>query len=110
MLSTWQLQASWHDLDMVVGVDVVVDVVVGDVACSQRGRGGWWLWTLSTTRLGMAWCGPGSVGQFQTGCGEGIGGLVSLIWTPRGEELLTCVFVPFGKVLVENQEVEWKVD
>ena len=101
---------TWRVGDVVVAADVVVDVFVGDVARSQGGRGWWWPWTSSTTRLGMAWCGPGGVGRFRTGCGEGVGGSVSLIRTPRGEGLLTCVFVPFGKVLVENKEVEWKVD
>ena len=49
-------------------------------------------------------------GEFRRDGEKGVGGLVSLIWMPRGEGLLTCLFVPFGKVLVENKEVDWKVD
>jgi len=64
--------------------------------------------------FGRAWrvCEMGRAvsGEFGPDGEKGVGGSVSLIRTLRGEGLLTCLFVPFGKVLVENREVDWKVD
>ena len=117
-----------------MAADIIVNAVVGDVARSQCGKAWWWSRTSLLMCLWVMWCvrdvaeggdghgrrqrhvwacvacsrgGPGSVRRDGE---KGVGGLVSLIWMPRGEGLLTCLFVPFGKVLVENKEVDWKVD
>jgi len=74
-------------------------VVVADVIVDMFGRA----WRVREV-------GQAVLGEFRPDGEKGVGGSVSLIQTPRGEGLLTCLFVPFGKVLVENKEVDWKVD